>query len=68
MKVSEAISKLSAIMSQFGDIEIVGGYLSDCRPPAEIMVVDDNGCEVYPNNLNGTMIDFKDPSLGVFIE
>lgn len=59
MKISEAIKKLTQIKEHHGDLEILGGYLSDDRPPRDIYVINMNG-EVWLTN--------KGDIAGVFIE
>lgn len=59
MKISEAIKKLTQIKEQHGDLKIIGGYLSDDRPPRDIMVLNSKG-EVWSLD--------KGDVAGVFIE
>ncbi len=59
MNISDMICRLMNIRDNHGNLPIVGGYLSDDRPPEKITIIDNEGCDV-------TMSGHK-PS-GVFIE
>lgn len=67
MKISTAITKLTAIQNQFGDIEITGGHMADDVPPRDIMVTDKDGYEIWPDNPNGVKVSPENLG-GVFIE
>jgi hypothetical protein len=53
VKASKAIHQLQKIVAKFGDLDIVGGFLQDETPLANIMVVNKEGMEIFPNDPNG---------------
>lgn len=53
MKTSDALHRLQNILDKYGDLDIVGGFLSDETPPRDIIVVNKEGMEIYPNDPNG---------------
>ncbi|MBS3648838.1 hypothetical protein KEU06_09490 [Pseudaminobacter sp. 19-2017] len=48
MKASKLIKLLEEEIKRHGDLEIVGGYISDDRPPRRIAPVTDFGYEPKP--------------------
>lgn len=54
MKISEAIRTLQAIQTEFGDIAITGGYMSDDRPLERMIVTDKEGVEIWPSRDRAT--------------
>lgn len=59
MKISDAIKQLEDLKKEHGDLEIVGGYVSDDTPPTQFIAVDEDGCAC----------NFcKTKAVGVFIE
>lgn len=52
MKISEAVSVLQQINAEFGDLTIVGGDLYDDYPPTSICVVNSEGAEIWPTDVN----------------
>lgn len=48
MKISETIQRLEKIKAEFGDISIIGGYMSDDTILTSILVVNEDGMEVFP--------------------
>lgn len=66
MKISAVIKALNEIKAEFGDLPIVGGYLSDDSPPRKFIVVESDGMEIFPHNPNG--LDLKKVKVaGIFI-
>lgn len=53
MKISETIRRLNEIKKKFGDLTIIGGYLTDDSGLSIVCVVDTEGCEIFPNDPNG---------------
>lgn len=51
MKISEAIRQLQRIHAKFGDLQIVGGSMSDDAPLREIAVLNKDGVEIYPKEI-----------------
>lgn len=48
MKISTAIARLEAVQRLFGDIDIIGGYLTGKSPLRHIWVIDADGVEIWP--------------------
>lgn len=46
MKLSELISQLESIRQQFGDLEILGGDISDDSTIRSVLVLDEQGRDV----------------------
>ena len=59
MIVSELIDILSRIYTEDGDLEILGGFLSDDSGLREVSVLNEHGCDIAT--------DGGDP-VGVFFE
>lgn len=66
MKLDELIKTCKVIQQKFGNLKIVGGYLTDDSGLDDIIVVNNDGCEIYPENLNGDKIVASDIE-GVFL-
>lgn len=62
MKISKAIETLKAIKAEFGDLEIIGGYMNDETPLREIAVVNKDGNEIWPERYSK-----NDKAAGVFL-
>lgn len=66
MKISKAIETLEKIKAKYGDLTIIGGYLLDDTPLREISVLETEGGEIWPRNING--VDLKKAKVdGVFL-
>lgn len=50
MNITETINRLTEIKERFGNLKIVGGYLTDDSGLDDILVVDSDGHEIYPEN------------------
>ncbi|GAB2209161.1 hypothetical protein ROS1_59810 [Roseibium sp. ROS1] len=50
MKISRAVQILLKIHEEFGDIDIVGGYLTDNSPLRNITVINTDGVELWPKD------------------
>lgn len=52
MRISETIRQLEVIKAKFGDLTVVGGYLSDDSGMTSVSVVNVEGMEIFPNDPN----------------
>jgi hypothetical protein len=43
MRIGDMINRLEKLRSKYGDLKIVGGYLSDDFPPTEVIVLNTDG-------------------------
>lgn len=59
MKISELVSELSLIQREVGDIEVLGGYLSDDSGVSRVSALNAEGCDI---KLSGGK------AVGVFLE
>ncbi|CTQ47562.1 hypothetical protein [Roseibium aggregatum] len=50
MKISTAIARLEAVQRLYGDIEIIGGYLTDNSPLRNITVINTDRVELWPKD------------------
>lgn len=50
MQIAEAIRQLQEIQKKYGNIPIVGGYLTDDRALSKICVINEEGVEVFPRS------------------
>lgn len=62
MKISEAMKQLTAIKEKYGDLEIVGGYITDDTPLREIITVDRDGMSISNFDNNASKLP-----IGVFL-
>lgn len=53
MKASLLIIELAKVIDKYGDLEIIGGQLHDDTPLREVSVLEKEGGEIWPNNVNG---------------
>lgn len=53
MKISDALAQLTAIQARFGDLDIIGGSMTDDTPLGWIGVLNQEGMEIFPNDPNG---------------
>lgn len=62
MKARQFMKRLQDLVARYGDLPIVGGYLSDDTPPADIIALGNDDCAVV--DVNGVPGD----AVGFFIE
>lgn len=53
MKTSELIALLKRNHELYGDLPIIGGYMSDDTPLKTVFVLDKNGCDIEIEGENG---------------
>lgn len=53
MKISKVIETLQKIQTQFGDIAVTGGAMSEDIPLSKIIVTEVEGMEIWPHDPNG---------------
>ncbi|CTQ47688.1 MULTISPECIES: hypothetical protein [Roseibium] len=66
MKISTAIARLEAVQRLYGDIEIIGGYLTDNSPLRNITVINTDGVELWPKETGAYA--GSSPVDGVFLD
>lgn len=66
MRISDAVKTLNEITAEFGDLEFVGGSVTDDRPINSLCVIDVEGHEIWPNDPNGVKGQFE--VAGIFVE
>ena len=66
MKISTAIARLEAVQRLYGDIEIIGGYLTDKSPLRNITVINTDGVELWPKETGAYA--GSSPVDGVFLD
>jgi len=70
MKISEAIKELNYIKDKHGDLNIIGGAISEDTPPKQFTVLDNIGANIdFGYTYKGECgEDVPNPIDGVFIE
>ena len=59
MKASTLIKLLENSIMAHGDLEVIGGTLSDDTPLRSVTIISSDGCEVFDNS---------EKAIGIFLE